>query len=154
MPTKDELHYAAGWVRQKAQELLNPQPRCLALFGSFPKGTFTADSDIDILLVGDDIPRKPYERTLWVSPLVRAIRHQINLPWMPKAVAPLLLTEKGWLDSIGLRLSLSSHAWILLDDGFLSASLLDSADAIRRGDWVRRGLSDGGWLWIPKGEVA
>lgn len=142
-----------AWLRDEALRLLRPVPRAIAVFGSFAGGTLRSESDIDLLLVGDSIPRSPAGRTRWFLPL--SDHWRAERPWQeaPVGLSPLFLTEKGWRESIGLRLSLSERCWILFDDGTLSMGIAEARAAIHRGDWSRRLLPDGGWAWIPRGAV-
>ncbi len=143
----------ARWLRDTTLQLLDPQPASLALFGSFAKGNWTAESDLDLLVVSDT-PRLPYDRTLWISPLLKAWRTRVANQDPKIPLSPLFLSKAGLENSIGLRLSLSDHAWILWDDGYLSAQLHEASDQIRKGLWWRKDLPDGGWLWVPKGVAA
>lgn len=139
-----------NWIHNNIG-LLDPSPRAVALFGSAVRGTDRPESDIDLLLIGNQIPVKPFERTQWVYPLLEAWRKESPaLLGAQRTLSPLLLSEKGWLDSVGLRLSLADEAWVLVDDGFLSSSLAEARAWIRDGLWSRKALSDGGWFWIPQ----
>lgn len=141
---------SAQWLRQKCLELLTPAPRCIALFGSFARGDLRPDSDLDILLVGDQIPLTPWERSQWFFPVSKAWRDQRPEREAPEAISPLILSEEGLAGSIGIKLSLSDHAWILWDDGTLSQQLHAASQSISSGLWERVPMADGGWAWVPK----
>lgn len=142
-------HQAAAWIRDKLITLPGTKPRSVALFGSAVRGQLRCDSDIDLLLIGEGIPRKAFLRAQWISPLLQAWRNT-RLQWnMPYSLSPLMLSEAGWTASIGLQLSLCGQAWVLWDDGFLSASLNTAAQLIQEGYWVKRNFPSGGWAWIP-----
>ncbi|MGK5088312.1 nucleotidyltransferase domain-containing protein [Bdellovibrionota bacterium FG-2] len=142
---------SGAWLRDHALSLLNPRPRCLAVFGSFSAGTLHAESDFDVLVIGDQIPKRPFARTQWFFPLAELWRSNRPDPTAPFSIAPLFISEAGWRGSIGLRLSLAQNCWILWDDGFLSESLEESRKWINNGDYHKKTTPDGGWMWIPRG---
>lgn len=143
---------AAGFIREQALSLLNPPPRSLALFGSFVRQELRPTSDVDVLCIGDQIPRSPSERSSWFFGLSGVWREKFSEFGHP--LSPLILSEEGWKDSVGLHLSLCQEAWIVWDDGWISHFLQQAQKAIQRGDWSRKETKDGGWLWIPRGVEA
>lgn len=48
------------------------------LYGSYAKGTYTLDSDIDIAVVGEDFTGDPIEDTLMLMRIRRKIDHRIE----------------------------------------------------------------------------
>lgn len=48
------------------------------LYGSYAKGTYTSDSDIDIAVVGDDFTGDPIEDTLMLMKIRRKIDNRIE----------------------------------------------------------------------------
>ena len=142
----------AAWIRDCCAHKLSPRPRCVALFGSFCGGQLGPESDIDLLLIGDQMPSRSYQRALYLEPVRKAFSHeQANaFPNLPAIISPLFLTEKSWIDAVGLRLSASQQAWIVQDDGFLSESLEEACKWIRTGEWTREDVTTGGWFWVPK----
>lgn len=145
-----ERYSVARWILEHALRSLVPLPDSIALFGSFSRDDLHKESDVDLLLVGDGIPVKPYDRSKWVHPLLNAWREEGPSQEKKRPLSPLILSRKGWVESVGLRLSLSEHLWILYDDGLLSSTLSETRDWIRQGLWDRRPSRDGGWLWVPK----
>ena len=127
------------------------KPRCIAVFGSFARGDYKAESDLDLLLIGDQLPRRPFARGAAFGPISTDWRTHPDFSSFPKALSPFYISEKGWLESSGLRLSLSTEAWILHDDGLLGQSLAEARSWVAQGLWFKKPLSDGGWLWVPKG---
>jgi|GEM_PF-2834401 len=145
-----ERHLRAKEIRELALNHLTPRPRSIAIFGSFAGGTVHEASDIDLLILGDDPPRVPYDRAKWFNPLRKAYQNfhlQAGRDSFP-VLAPLILTETAWLEATALRLSLSQQCWTLWDDGFLAQSLHEASDWIRSGKWIREDVSSGGWFWI------
>jgi len=128
----------------------------LAIFGSFVTQSLGPDSDIDLLILSDDLPVPAYDRSCWVRPLISKWREvqKAEFPNFPRVLSPLMISSSGFGASTGLRLSLSQNAWILWDDGYLSSLLSESNQWIQSGKWERRNLAHGGWVWIPKEEVA
>ncbi|OFZ82128.1 MAG: hypothetical protein A2583_07365 [Bdellovibrionales bacterium RIFOXYD1_FULL_53_11] len=150
------LFDAASAIRDMALNLLNPKPDVVAIFGSFASNSLHSDSDIDLLFVGDSIPRKPYDRSKWIIPLIdewRRIQPE-RFPTLPRVVSPMILSKEGIINSTGLRLSMCNQSLILFDSGLLSSLLNEASEWIRAGEWKRRNLPHGGWAWIPKRDVA
>ncbi|MGK5089776.1 hypothetical protein WDW86_19670, partial [Bdellovibrionota bacterium FG-2] len=85
-------------------------------------------------------------------PFNQSWRKQRPHPQAPLSCSPLMISETGWLGSVGLRLSLSENCWILKDDGFLSESLREARSWIQESLWRKNMLSKGGWMWVPKDE--
>ncbi len=103
------VHQAAAWIRDRVMTS-NLNPRCVALFGSVVRSSWKPESDFDLLLIGDRIPRRPFERGDLFGPISTEWRAHPLFKSLPRALSPLYLSEQGWLDSSGLRLSLSSEA--------------------------------------------
>ncbi|PWU21112.1 MAG: hypothetical protein C5B49_03095 [Bdellovibrio sp.] len=143
----------AAQIRDLCLLHLNPRPRSIAIFGSFAGGVLHETSDIDLLLIGDSIPRKPFQRAQWFLPVRLAFQKEAATQFsaFPSILSPVFLSEEGWREAVGLRLSLSQQAWILWDDGTLSSTLSESAGWIASGLWRREDVVSGGWFWIPKG---
>jgi predicted nucleotidyltransferase len=146
----------ARWLGDSSLDQLKPVPRSIAIFGSFAGGILTPVSDIDLLLIGDQIPKKPFDRAKWFNPLRKAFvdHRDQSFPDLPEILSSVTMTEKSWIDAIGLQLSVCQNAWILRDDGFLSHSLAEASRSIARGDWTREDVSTGGWFWVPRGQTA
>lgn len=140
----------ARWIREQTLRLLVPLPDAVALFGSFTRENLLKESDVDLLLIGDRIPTKPYERSQWVHPLLDAWRKWRLTEGEERTLSPLILSRRGWVDSVGLRLSLADHLWILYDDGLISSTINETREWLRQGRWERKTSRDGGWLWIPR----
>lgn len=146
---------AANWIREAVLNL-NPRPRALAIFGSFCRGEEVPANDVDLLIIGDSLPRRPGDRSKWIQPVVSGWRHEVTgRGWpFPMTLSPLFLSEEGWRNSFGLRLSLSEKAWILLDDGTLVDSLDEARKWREEGKWRKELIPSGGFFWIPSKGVA
>ncbi len=144
----------AEWIRSEAHNLLAPPPLALAIFGSFARGDQGPDSDLDILLVCDEIGRSPSLRSKWFFPLSKKLREQTQFPELPKAISPLILSSQGWQDALHLQLSLCTEACVLLDSGLLSSTFASAQELIRKGEWKRVPTPDHGFFWIPKDKIA
>lgn len=155
-PKDLEFQTAARWICEESLNLLSPTPASIALFGSSVSGTLHESSDIDLLIVSDVLPSRPYDRSIWIDPVVRAWRgaQKIRFKHLPRVLSALLISKAGFNDSLGLRLSLSQHCMILHDDGFLEESLKEAKKWVLDGKWTRRDLKHGGWAWIPNKGVA
>lgn len=150
MSNNDTPYNMADWIR-RATLALSSRPRSLAIFGSFATENWRQAHDVDLLIVGDSIPRRPSERSAYIQPVVSEWRRKVaqeRLP-VPPTLSPLFLSEQGWVGSFGLRLSLSEKSWILWDDGFLSDSLEEARKWRSDGKWRKQPIPSGGFFWIP-----
>ena len=66
MCNKNELKHITDSITAASQEILGDRLKSVILFGSYARGDYDSESDIDIMVVGDicteDIP--PYQRSL------------------------------------------------------------------------------------------
>jgi predicted nucleotidyltransferase len=155
MASADDWARLVRFFAEKTSEL-QPSPTSVAIFGSGASQSWHADSDLDLLVLSKDLPSKPFERTQWIAPLLktwRAERSQ-SFSMFPRTLSPLLLKPADFTQSLGLRLSTSQKNIIILDDSFLMHSLEEARSWINTGAWTRKDLRHGGWLWVPKGDVA
>jgi predicted nucleotidyltransferase len=145
----------ADWLRKQLL-VLSPVPRSIALFGSFTTPQWKDAGDVDLLIVGNNLPRRPSERSAYIQPVVSKWRRFVaeNQKVYPQTLSPLFLSEQGWLGSIGMRLSLSECSWILWDDGFLNESIEECRRLRDQGKWRKQTIASGGFFWIPAKDVA
>lgn len=150
----DEYFRAAANILKACEKYLMPLPDSIVLFGSFVSGTTHECSDIDLLIVGNQIPFRPFDRAVWVRPVIESWRAQqkIEFPNFPRVLSILSLSKDGFRNSLGLTLSLSQQAWILRDNGLFSCQLDRARSLIQAGQWQRRDLKHGGWMWVPSKE--
>lgn len=149
-----QLFDACKWLLEACERILTPKAQSIALFGSFAKRETHESSDIDLLLIDDQAPRKPSDKAKWLNPLAEAWMDHAEANGLPLSLSPLVMTRLGWSKSTGLRLSLCSHALILKDDGFLNLSLTGARQLIAQGDYTQEMLPSGGWLWVPREKSA
>ena len=133
----------ALWIRTQALELLKPAPLAMALFGSFARGDHRPESDLDVLIICDEIGRSPSVRSRWFYPLSKTLREQKEFSDLPTSISPLILSSQGWQDAVHLQLSLCTEACVLLDCGLLSSAFAHARVPTR----------DHGFFWIPKGKT-
>lgn len=154
--TMQERYKVAAWLRDACLQELKPNPRSIAIFGSFAGRALRKESDIDLLIVGDSIPKKPFARAKWFNPVRKKFieEHKRFYSECPTILSPVFISERGWTDAVSLRLSVSQEGWTLWDDGFLSESLVEAARWIRVGTWERVDAQSGGWFWIKKEPAA
>jgi predicted nucleotidyltransferase len=149
----------AGILHQFGRRL-----KSVALFGSWARGTGGPDSDVDLLVVADPLPRTLQGRVEEARPIVETVRaeardtHPRSLqPHLPQLV---LLSVEELVAEPSLLLDLTQDARILYDPEGLLERTLDRL----RGKLVRLGSrrvrTPEGWqYWVLKpgaraGEVA
>ena len=122
---------------QYAQRLVEAvKPRCVILFGSVAKGTDGERSDLDLVVIGGDLPENVFERIAKVNGLTRGLR-------TPADIFPYTETEfEHMLDNL--------HVTAL--DCMLEGKPLYGTDAFNRlrskfEEFVARGLRRGKAAW-------
>lgn len=127
--------------------------RALAIFGSVARGTPRPDSDIDLLLVVDELPagrqarmREFEEVDQCVAPLLGDARaSEVYTTLSPVLKTPAELSHGSLLD-----LDLVDQARILIDEGAVLRQHLDTLAARLRALGARRVSKGGGYYWELK----
>ena len=112
----------------------------LAFFGSCARGEGTEASDIDVLLIAEELPRHPWERG-------RLIYRPIKEPSWGRIAVLARTVEEFTADVSPLHLDLAEDAIIIYDpQGFLTAKLDRVQELIEEAGLVRERTS-GGLVW-------
>lgn len=124
--------------------------RALAVFGSVARGTPRPDSDIDILIVADDLPAGRRARMTefehvdnLLEPLLAEARQQgvhTTMSPVPKTPAELAAGSLLFLDMV-------DEARILVDDAGTLCRFLDGLGARLAAAGARRVRKGGGYYW-------
>ena len=144
-PQRTVLREAAGdWIANLDQSLVS-----LVLFGSVARGDARGDSDIDMLIVANDLPHGARDRRALFLDRWRALRDQNPLPsaeWNLIVKSP----EEAEYHS-PLYLDMTEEALFLFDrDGFFKRVLLRMKERMEALGSRRKFLSDGSWYWDLK----
>lgn len=125
-----------------SQQVAKLKPRAIILFGSYARGDFTEESDIDVCLVAEELPKDPLKRRS-LSGLYR-VRGVRAIGYYPEEFLSELEKPNTFIHEI------LAEGKVLYDNNFINeASKLQRSIAERLGV-VRRGRA---WrIKAPAGE--
>ena len=130
----------------------------VCLFGSIARGDFKPSSDIDLLIVIDDLPEDLGSRFTEMFKVKREVRRSSEYrklveEGLPRLISEVVLTPSEVAKHPPILLDLIFDGEILYDkSGFLKREL----EALRRkleGMGARRVRSRRGWYWILKPDI-
>jgi hypothetical protein len=143
-------------------ECLGGKLRAIVLYGSVARGKALPESDIDLLIVADDLPRSYSERVKWLRNILQGLEEfRIEL-WKKKGLYPLVdviaLTPEEAEVNNPVYLDMVEEAVILFDRGFIEKKLKALRERLRALGARRVESPSGGWYWelkptIRPGEV-
>jgi hypothetical protein len=135
----------------------------LVLFGSIAKGEARAESDLDLLIVSEDLPMRYSDRLKLFRELTRGVEGARMRLWRERGLYPLidaiLLTPEEASLSHPFYLDMMEEAVIVFDrDGFMEKKLEKLRERLKELGARRIQLLDGTWYWelkptIKPGEV-
>jgi len=120
----------SGELRELAERLSKYGVRLVVLFGSRARGDYTDGSDVDVLVVADELPDDPREAYDVVRRLVSPRVHPVCL--RTEAFVRRLEGESTFLMEV-----LEDGVIVYADRGFLEEVLRRYREVRRR--WVRKG---------------
>lgn len=126
-------HPFIGAVAAAAGQVYGERLVSVALFGSVARGTARPDSDLDVFLVIEDLPRGRRARLATFDPVERSLANEIEAlaaSGITVELSPILRTPEDLRTASPLLLDLTEDAVILKDRGEILARAL--ADLQRR----------------------
>ena len=135
---------AAAWIADLGDVLVS-----IVLFGSVARGQARSNSDIDLLLVADGIPRRLAERRRpflesWERARAARALHDVEWSLVVKSTAEARVR-------IPLYLDIAEEGILILDrDGFFQDVLAGMRARMRQLGSRRVFLDDGSWYWDLK----
>jgi hypothetical protein len=132
------------------QQVYGTRLRALAVFGSVARGTPRPDSDIDLLLVVDDLPagRGPrmteFDR---VDEALQPLLAQARSEGVHTSLSPVLKSPAELAAGSLLYLDMVDEGRILFDDGGLLRRTLDDLARRLAAMGARRVRKGGGYYW-------
>ena len=142
-----------GALQYACQQVYGPRLCALAIFGSVARGTPRPDSDIDLLLVVEDLPAGRHARLAQfdgidalIDPLMREARAQ----GVHTTLSPILKTPDELAQGSLLDLDMIDEARILVDEDRLLRRHLDALAAKLKAMGARRVRKGGGYYWELK----
>jgi uncharacterized protein len=146
-------HPFVDGVLREARRLYGDRLRALALFGSVARGSARPDSDLDVLLVVEDLPRGHSRRLATFATVETELAREIaalRLEGLQVEISPVLRTPEELAIATPLLLDLTEDAVILEDRGGVLAGALESLRTRLRRLGSRRVWRDGTWYWDRK----
>lgn len=154
--TKHVFQTLVREMREHVVELYGARLVTLAVFGSVARGVMRPDSDIDVLLIADDLPkgRMPRVREFdrvedCLEPLFKKARAQgINT-----TLSPVIKTPEEVAYGSPLFLDMTREVDILFDrDGFFQRYLGQLSDKLEKMG-SKRVACGGGYYWLLKPDL-
>ena len=146
-------HPFIGAVRRAARAAYGERLRSFAIFGSVVRRTARADSDLDVFLVVDDLPRGRRARLQTFDPIERAVAPEIEslaTSGIAVELSAVLRSPEDLQIASPLLLDLTEDAVILEDRGGVLAAALDALRRRLQRLGSRRIWTDTGWYWDLK----
>lgn len=110
------------------RETLGEKLVAVALFGSVARGEATPTSDIDLLVVVEDLPPGRFQRYAWLEAADRAVEPQVQALWqqgIPVEISVILKTPEEAMRITPLYLDLTEDARILYEREPLLSTVLE-----------------------------
>ncbi|MGB9782231.1 MAG: nucleotidyltransferase domain-containing protein [Moorellaceae bacterium] len=146
-----EFEQALEILTSAAQEIYGDRLVSLAVFGSVGRGTPRPDSDIDVLVVADGLPRgrlKRIEEFSRVEEIVEA--RAAGFKYIKPDLSPVIKEREEVLRGSFLFLDLVEDARICYDrENFLALYLAGLREKLRKMG-ARRIYRGGAWYWVLK----
>ena len=125
----------------------------LAVFGSTARGTYRFDSDLDILIIADDLPRGRMKRVaqfMRVEEKIEPFLSSLREDGINTYISPIFKTPQEVEMGSPLFLDMVEDARILFDrDGFFSKILEQLRQKLKKLG-ARRVWQGNAWYWILK----
>jgi len=148
---REEFAKAVELVTAAAREVYGERLVGLAVFGSVAMGTPRPDSDIDLLVVAEDLPRGRLGRMAEFARVEEIVRrHAAGFKYVRPDLSPVIKTPAEVEAGSLLFLDLVEDARICYErDGFLSRHLAGLKERLLRLG-ARRIYRKGAWYWVLK----
>ncbi len=125
--------------------------RAVAVFGSVGRGTARPDSDVDVLVVAEDLPRGRLARVREFAAVERALVAEPGGEASPlPPLSPIFKTPAELEAGSPLLLDMIEDAVVLLDRGQVLSGRLDRLSARLQALGARRIWRGNAWYWDLK----
>jgi predicted nucleotidyltransferase len=146
--TQPDLRTQLQPVVTALQQSLGDDLVALVLFGSRARGDARPDSDWDLLLIAENLPASPWQRSQHILALLpQAWRHRVTI---------LAHTATEWFGRVTpLALDIALDGMILYDNPryLLPTRLADLRQQLRQRGLARRQIDEGEWIWLWQDEA-
>jgi len=147
----EEFAKAVEIVTAAAKKVYGRRLVALAVFGSVARGTPRPDSDIDLLVVAEDLPRGRLKRMEEFSRVEEIVRRlTAGFRYVKPDLSPVIKEPAEVYEGSLLFLDLVEDVKICFDrDGFLACYLAELKERLERMG-ARRVYRKGAWYWVLK----
>lgn len=131
-----------------------------AVFGSVARGTATATSDLDVLLVGEGLPDSYFDRTRELDIITAKLRsekvyHDLRARGRSGLISEYVFTPKHVLTHPPILLDIVDHGIVVYDrDSFLEKELEKIRKRLKELGARKVQLDGDRWYWILKPDCA
>lgn len=125
----------------------------LAVFGSVGRGTPRADSDVDILIIADNLPPGRIKRVLEyekVEEPIEPVLQNMNKCGILTVLSPVIKTKEEVMAGSLLFLDMIEDARILYDKSSFFASFLERFKKRLQKMGAKKIKRGGAWYWVLK----
>ncbi|HOV42427.1 MAG TPA: nucleotidyltransferase domain-containing protein [Syntrophothermus lipocalidus] len=148
---REEFEVALHALLRATKEVYGDRLVSLAVFGSVGRGTPRPDSDIDLLLVADDMPRGRMKRMAEFARVEEEMKaHLPQLNHISVDLSPVLKDRNEVLAGSLLFLDMIEDARILYDQGGFLASFLRKQKERLAQLGAAKHYRKGAWYWVLK----
>lgn len=152
-PTVQEFEVLLGRLSGACHEAYGPRLVALAVFGSVGRGNPRPDSDVDVLIVAEPLPRGRLARVAEFAVVDRALAGELaraRALGVSTTLSPIFKTPEEVRLGSPLFFDMVDDARLLYDRGGFLANRLARLRARLEELGSRRVWKDGGWLWDLK----
>lgn len=148
---RENFEVLLQWVTRAAKDVYGFRLVSLAVFGSVGRGTPRPDSDLDLLLVAEELPRGRLKRMAEFARIEEIITPRLaDLKNISPSLSPIIKDKEEVLQGSLLFLDMLEDARILYDRGrFLARYLAAFREKLNRLG-ARRIYRGGAWYWVLK----
>jgi len=149
------LHDLAQNFAVEVEKALQSRLISVCLFGSIARGNVDPSSDIDIIIVAEDLPEGLISRNLAIKNILETIKSSPKARALRKMnqsilVSPIMLTPEEASKHPSIMLDIVDDDIILYDRGGFLQGILDDIRSRLRELGARKVKTRKGWYWILK----
>ncbi|MDI6872542.1 MAG: nucleotidyltransferase domain-containing protein [Bacillota bacterium] len=150
LPRQTRYHALAEELRRAALKVYGERLVSLAIFGSVGRGTARVDSDVDLLLIAEELPKGRLSRVSefeQVEERLRATLAELASRGIRTELSPVLKTPAEAEAGSLLFLDLLTDSVILFDRAGFLACLLDRLAKRLKELGARKIIKGNAWYW-------
>jgi len=148
---REEFRHALQIISRAAQEIYGERLVSVAVFGSVGRGTPRPDSDIDLLIVAENLPRGRLKRMAEFAGVEEIVEsHAPEFRLIKPDLSPVIKEKSEVLQGSLLFLDLVDDVKICYDRGNFLSLYLDGLKRKLQQMGAQRIYRGGAWYWVLK----